>query len=99
MGKHTQGPWNLKPDGEANFFTIADSKQNWLMRIQHNGEQSLQEQTTNANLIAAAPELLEALKEVISIVKIHSEGTKNNFAWAELDYANEIIKKAVGEKQ
>jgi len=27
--------------------------------------------------------LAEALKELVSIVKIHSENTDNNFAWAE----------------
>lgn len=33
----------------------------------------------------------DALRELISIVEIHSSVTKNNFAWAELDEAKSAI--------
>ncbi len=36
----------------------------------------------------------EALRELTSIVKIHSEATNNNFAWAEIECAEEALKKA-----
>lgn len=36
--------------------------------------------------------LKEALSELMSIVEIHQNCTKNNFAWAELEFA----KKAIG---
>lgn len=39
-------------------------------------------------------EMLETLIELISIVKIHSEATKNNFAWAEVDGAKKILERA-----
>ena len=42
-------------------------------------------------------ELLAALKQMVSIVAIHSRATKNNFAWAEMDEANAAIAKAGGE--
>lgn len=32
-----------------------------------------------------------ALKELISIVEIHSKCTNNNFAWAELSTAKEVL--------
>ena len=59
--KHTPGPWEVTEDGEADFSGIA-TQSNWLMRIQQNGELSVQEEEANANLIAAAPELLAALE-------------------------------------
>lgn len=61
--KHTKGTWSYTSDGEANFSGIA-TKENWLMRIQHNGELLLEEQDANTKLIAAAPELLEALQKI-----------------------------------
>lgn len=50
----------------------------------------------HAMLIAAAPDMLDALIELGIIVKIHSEATKNNFAWAEMQCAREAIAKATG---
>lgn len=41
-------------------------------------------------------QLLDALKEMVSIVEIHSEETDNNFAWAELSCARQAI--AVAEQ-
>lgn len=35
----------------------------------------------------------EALKQLISIVEIHSEVTNNNFAWAELELAKGVLRK------
>lgn len=36
-------------------------------------------------------ELLAALKELVSIVRIHTNATGNNFAWAEMDEAKAVI--------
>lgn len=69
--KGTKGSWVKTTDGEANFSGIS-TKKNWLMRIQQNGEKSIEEQDANAKLIATAPELLEALikaKSTISRLK------------------------------
>lgn len=52
----------------------------------------------NARLIAAAPDLLEALKELVSIVAIHQNATENRFAWAEMQLAGEAIAKATGSQ-
>lgn len=60
MAAHTPGPWKEVSDGESNFYGfIADGT--WLLRAQQNGELSTSEQSANARLIAAAPEMLEAL--------------------------------------
>ena len=39
-------------------------------------------------------ELKEALKELLSIVKMHSKATDNNFAWAEVECAEEVLARA-----
>ena len=39
-------------------------------------------------------EMVGALNELTSIIKIHSEATKNTFAWAEADCAKEILDRA-----
>lgn len=39
-------------------------------------------------LIAA---LKEALSELVSIVEIHQRATNNNFAWAEVSCAKEVL--------
>lgn len=57
---HTKGPWIITPDGEANFVGIATEK-GWLMRIQQNGELSVEEQIANARIIAAARDMLDTL--------------------------------------
>lgn len=44
-------------------------------------------------------QLLDALKELVSIVEIHSKATDNNFAWAEIDFANEAIAAAEQAQQ
>lgn len=39
-------------------------------------------------------EIIDAAGELVSIVKIHSQATNNNFAWAELQNLEEAIAKA-----
>lgn len=42
--------------------------------------------------------LKQALSELVSIVEIHSKHTKNNFAWAEIDFAKEALSLGDREK-
>ena len=95
-----------KPDSQKERFT----KGPWRYNLATNGEIVAPQQRgpdvtvveadaanpNDAHLIAAAPELYEALKELASIVEIHSECTDNNFAWAEMIEARAIIAKAQG---
>ena len=46
---------------------------------------------------ADVQELLEALRQLCSIVEIHQDATGNNFAWAELPDAFEALKKWEGK--
>ena len=40
---------------------------------------------------AVVRQLVDALEQLMSIVKIHSKATSNNFAWAEMDFAKEAL--------
>lgn len=68
---HTPGPWRTYPNAEglnleietANDFPPAEIARVHWMADGKNNEALKQESLANARLIAAAPELLEALKE------------------------------------
>ena len=62
MKGSTPGPWKVDNHELADFYVINPESGNWLFVIQHNGEKHGVEQNANANLIAAAPDLLEACK-------------------------------------
>jgi hypothetical protein len=45
----------------------------------------------NGESVTRQDEVTEALKELVSIVEIHSKATGSNFAWAELDQAKKVV--------
>ncbi len=68
---HTPGPWHFHEQGDANFYAITHFKEkrkevDWLLVVQHNGEDLVERQRANMRLITAAPEMLKALQGVIS---------------------------------
>ncbi len=71
--KHTVGPWKIERDIDADGYgtasiVSADDEvviENVLQRYNRNGDAS----NANARLVAAAPELLEALKYVQSVAR------------------------------
>ncbi len=67
MSKHTRGPWSLADRGDYNDFE-AESRVVFgtgkrLAVVHHHGDK---EAEANANLIAAAPDLLDATKVLLS---------------------------------
>ena len=84
MNKHTQGPWAVGRGATvygADGYEIADAAQGPHLHASHAGadghwastpnahtERDIEEEFANANLIAAAPDLLEALKEVTELL-------------------------------
>lgn len=82
MSKHTPGPWETKkkfdhqnhievqhknlntPGAASGVIARVTCRQTWL-----------DEQTANAHLIAAAPELLEALQRAMSIIQCSTSDT------------------------
>jgi len=60
--QHTQGPWEYGEDCDNEWYFAAASNPNVQLGWVCPNEESTQE--ANARLIAAAPELLEALKDL-----------------------------------
>ena len=91
--KHTPGPWHvLREHGCA--FQIADhddSSKASILATRFMWEEKEQEMAANGRLMAAAPELLEAL------IEIADTGAE---AWGDerpcVEYARRIIAKATG---
>lgn len=63
--KHTPGPWRVVPTGAGNVLIQSDSVSQTVATV-HGAEQA-----ANARLIAAAPELLEALQLAVGIIENH----------------------------
>lgn len=90
MSNHTPGLWEYLP-AEACFCGAITTKTGWICEFLECPSPE------NARLIAAAPELLEALEQLVMINKIYSEDKEHDFAWAEMQNAKQVIAKAKGE--
>lgn len=102
MQKHTPGPWRLKD----NDWTVIEGKREAGVPYLFTLAETLgykQEREANARLIASAPELLEALKNVerMSGELLLQDGTRGTdkalTLLAAIDSANEVIRRATGE--
>ena len=102
MSKHTPGPWTW---GESYNGLYGSGKDNEVLRFApYEGmylDWGSKSRDANARLIAAAPELLEALKKISAIEDLERCGD-----WEEIEQAREIareianaaIKKAEGKE-
>lgn len=64
--KHTQGPWLSSLDRENGLFLLSSAKNEMIgMAVGQNQETD----QANANLIAAAPEMYEALKYISEVLE------------------------------
>jgi len=59
--KHTPGVWRFFVLGDANQNCLLTNDVRWVIAFSQNGELNTPEQIANAKLIAAAPDLLDAL--------------------------------------
>lgn len=65
MSNHTPAPWHVKPEGELRMTPwIIDSNDNSICALLSDSRK----RKANANLIAAAPELLEACEQIEEII-------------------------------
>ena len=97
MGKHTPGPWVVKrasePEESTEFYFTSDKGVigYWKGgRHRHTDDQWLLTEA-DANLIAAAPELLEALKSIVQWVE------QGDYEESFLSDARAAIARARGE--
>ncbi|KKX25331.1 hypothetical protein [Rhizobium sp. LC145] len=69
MSKHTPGPWSFRTDARTGDNGImADGTGVFVeafAEIRHSGENARDEALANARLIAAAPDLLQALEDLL----------------------------------
>ena len=87
MSKHTLGPWTAMDTGN-----VLDRHGNRVARYQDSHFLSEKEMEANGKLIAAAPEMLEALRTVVR--HLHAPGGDG---YEELLAAERAIAKAEGK--
>lgn len=96
MSKHTKGPWAVLTPNPLwcgrpidDYAITVDDHDTWICTGPTWDEDKHDESLANARLIAAAPELLEALLGVVAVA---------DRATAEFDAARAAILKATGEQ-
>lgn len=95
MSKHTPGPWEIEEHYHFSYRWVSGPKHSQLAQVVWcmEGDDRSPECEANAHLIAAAPELLEALE---NLLKVHEgEGGTQHHAG---DMARAVIAKAKGEE-
>lgn len=87
--KHTTGKWKAEKKGE--HWIVTSSSSGWFPSMHIDREE-------DARLIAAAPELLEALdKAHLEIIKLLNEGNFGRKVVLDLGYIVDAIAKAEGK--
>lgn len=94
MSRHTPGPWKIGTPGPNGCYTVGTQGGLMTAMIAHSICEPDQVDTANANarLIAAAPELLEALEEIVAA----ADGDGWNQLDASFSKARAAISKATG---
>ena len=99
MSKHTKGPWtqNGSKVRNANRCIVADVRD-----LDHANPATAHAALANARLIAAAPEMLEALKDIVSLTENGWHGARRESLDGQrllacLNRARSVIFKARGE--
>lgn len=102
MEKHTEGPWEVgdlvENDYEPRYVEVLGND-----GVKHIAKavygQTDEEAATNAHLIAAAPELLEACRTVYNkLIELEQDAGRNLFITDVLDILEKATNKAEGIK-
>jgi len=94
MSKHTPGPWTANEefdDGESLGIAITAGRLGQVVRVFDVGQEGF----ANAHLIAAAPDLLEALQNLTACCFFPTSG--NDAFQTTVDRARTALVKATGE--
>ena len=89
MSAHTTGPWNIRDDEEDGVVSIVGSSQIVIARVR---TATVEPGDENARLIAAAPDLLEALQLLLIVVDAPDDDP-------DIVRAKNAVAKATGEPQ
>lgn len=102
MSKHTPGPWRVGTPGPNGLYTVGTRQGLMTAMVAHSANHLAEcEQTiADARLIAAAPELLDALQNILMHI---GKGRENDVDWVcepihsdEIKAARAAIAKATG---
>lgn len=96
MGKYTSGPWKAVNNGKHWNNSSID---HWIITFNEDGEQIVDHvyEESDAHLIAAAPELLEALEKLHSKILGATGMYGDYYLSPDFNSATTAIKKAKGE--
>ena len=94
--KHTKGPWLWKQSRGNNIYEHKVYSQKKIFETVANLDGEIRERTiANAKLIAAAPDLLEALNGLIEIMDCECDNThEQNKTVCRVCWAKQAIQKA-----
>lgn len=94
MSKHTPGPWKLVRDGQepSDGWLLVQFRE-WSVYSEPMHGDSIGTQESDARLIAAAPEMLAALKAVLPVMR------RRHLAYSLVIAVEEAIAKAEGGEQ
>ena len=96
--KHTPGPWFTHREGFSSVYIEARIGGGMLQEVASCGptNEGSDQQEANARLIAAAPEMLEALKAMIDAERVYESGGRSSEELDALEKAHAAITKATG---
>lgn len=105
MSKHTPGPWKII-DHDEEYITVTDEEQNvGICIIEEDASESRQAMIANAHVIAAGPEMIEALKVAESALNaaardahVRGDFTAQTNLLISAGKCSDAIAKARGEK-
>lgn len=100
--KHTKGEWEITGESYGNYITVGNENRKTIARIpwisQTDVDNGSEEDSANAKLIAAAPDLLEALDSVMTALSpafnFDFEMSRHEEGYEYIDKALKAIKKA-----
>jgi hypothetical protein len=106
MANSTPGPWKMRDDREVEIMLCGiDGVSDWVHAVDDKGAnvagcygRSYEENAANARLIAAAPDLLAALRDVLEVLewKLHPEWDGSATPESAIGKARAAIAKATG---
>ncbi|WP_370426112.1 hypothetical protein AB9Q52_011045 [Pantoea vagans] len=102
MSRFTKGPWVADKTSRAVGPVSKEDDQSYGMALAVawvEFDPEVEIQAANQQLIAAAPELLEALQEMVAIVKknTYPQPDKPSSTWGRMEAAESVIAKALGQ--
>jgi hypothetical protein len=96
MNSHAPGPWEVEVDEDGKWRHVRSWDDVWHLATVEPDPRS----ASNAQLIAAAPDLLEALETMVEVTELLShfqDPERETDAYVALLHAREAIKRARGE--